>query len=64
MIKCPHCKENNVVTEYTHEKIQKKNGSIFYVPKAKKDQVMDIVQYHFEKGVYVICKECECLLEI
>ena len=64
MIKCAHCKHKQIVTEQTHKKVEKKNGSIFYVPKIKEKDVMDIVQYHFENGIYVICEECECLLEI
>ena len=64
MIKCGHCKSKQTVKKETHKKIEKKNGSIFYVPKGKEKDVMDIVEYHFEHGIFVICKKCECLLEI
>jgi len=62
--KCGHCKDVQDVNKKTHKKIVKKNGSIFYVHKSKISDCMDIVTYHFEKGKYVICKSCECLLGI
>ena len=60
MAQCSYCKQNMSVTKQTYKKI-KKNGSIFYVPKRIASSVMDIVEWHFEKGTHIICGHCQTL---